>query len=242
MKTHGGGLVIGSACFLCVFSFENFSKADEPVPSRPKIFLNGQPAHVTVQELSGLASRPLRRLIHKNNEGRNCEFIQIHALGVGEGDKLTAELAVPVPGVRATLYRIFRAKDSPRYLSMPSTFYFAEPGVHIYEEQIEPFDEEVFIVIFEKTESPDEQNIQVRYFQEHVRELVLASYKTNLLFSSLKFKMKEFGEGGTGRFFERDAQLLIDRLNHPQRIFLLRLWRIARSAKFLPPQTAGGTS
>ena len=217
--------LFGIVCFLSTFLLGDLLNAEEVRPPLPKFYLNGRPAPVTVQDLSGLSTRPLRILVQRNNRARQTEFIQTYAIGVKAGDALTAELTVPSPGVRATIYKIIREKKGPRYLSMPFSAYFAEPDVSLYEEQIGDFKEEVFVVIFEKVQSPDEMNVQIRYFQDQVRQLVLASYKTNLMLSSLKFKMKEFGENGTKKFFERDAQLLVDRLSHPQQIFLIRLWR-----------------
>lgn len=200
--------------------------ADESTIPFPKVSLNGEAGNVTVQDLSGLISRPLRLLVKRNNEAHGAEFIQVHALGVRVGDELKVKLAVPLPGVRATVYQIKREKDGPRYLSMPASVYFAEANTATYEERIEPFEQEYLILVFEKTDSPDEKNVQIRYFEERVRHLVVQSYKTNVLFSSLKLKMRDFGEADTGTFFERDAQLLIDRLVNAQKIFLIRLWQI----------------
>jgi hypothetical protein len=205
----------------------NFLTAAEDILPLLKFYLNAQPAVVTVQDLSGLATRPLRLLIKRNNQARDREFVQAYAMGVREGDDLTMELTMATMGVRATIYKIVREKGGPRYLSMPASVYFTDSAnVNVYKERIEPFEEECFIIIFEKTGSAEEKNIQIRYFEERVRNLVIASYKTNLLLSSLKFKLKDYAGGETTKFFERDAQLLINRLNNPQQILLIRLWRV----------------
>lgn len=199
--------------------------AEDTTLQIPKISLNGKPGNVTAQDLSGLGTRPLRLLIQRNNKTRGKEFMQIYALGVNAGDDLSAELLIDTPGTRMTVYKIAQEAGGPRYLSMPASAYFAEMKTAIYQEKIEDLREEFLIFVFEKTGKPDEKNIQIRYFEERVRKLVLASYKTNFFFSSLKLKMKDLGGGETEKFFERDAQLLIDRMDHPQRIILLRLWK-----------------
>lgn len=199
--------------------------ADELVPELPKFYLNGEPAAVTVQDLSGLGTRPLRLLVERNNRAHKDALMQVFALGAREGDALTMELALPEPGIRATIYKIFHGKDGARYLSMPLSVYFDEARESVYREKVGPFTEEFFIIVFEKTDSPDEKNVNVRYFEERVRDLKIASYKTNFLLSSLKIKMKDFGGEQAGAFFERDAQLLFDRLTRPRRIFLVRVWK-----------------
>jgi hypothetical protein len=108
---------------------------------------------------------------------------------------------------------------------MPASIYFPEAGAQTYTERIESSDEEFLIMVFEETRSPDNKNVQIRYFEEKVRKLVLSSYRTNLTLSSLKFKLKDFGEDRESKFFERDAQLLVDRMINPRQIFILRLWR-----------------
>ncbi len=222
MKKCSGLLTV----IFTMLAFAASLKAGEPDSSTPRILLNGQPAEVTVQDLSGFGTRPLRLLVNRNNKARGEGFLRVYALGVSDGDLLTAELAVKTAGVRATVYRIFRETDGgPRYLSMPSSNYFPEPKTGEFHERVESAGEEFLVFVFEKTDAAGEKNIQVRYFEERVRKLVIAAFKTNLTFSSLKLKMKDFGGDETAHFFERDAQLLIDRMTAPQEILLFRLWK-----------------
>ena len=200
--------------------------AEDPSPVLPEFSVNGKAAELTVQDLSGLATRPLRLLIQRNNRARKFELMQVYALGVREGDDLEAEISVPSPGMRVTVYRLFRGEEGPRYLSMPFSHYFSEARPEIFREKMGPFDEEFLVVAYENTGSPDLKNIQVRYFEEKARRLVLSSFKTNITFSSLKFKLKDYGGDRDEKFFERDAQLLIDRFVDPRRIFMIRLWKI----------------
>jgi hypothetical protein len=190
----------------------------------PKISLNGRPGNVTIQDLSGLGTRPLRLLVNKNNQLRGADFIQTFALGVNEGDDFVMDLDIRQPGTRVTVYKIFQSPGGPRYLSMPLSEYFPEATTGKFRERIEPFDEEVMIVVFEKTDSQEDRSVQVRYFEERVRKLVVASYETNLVLSSMKLKMRDLNDTETSEFFESDGQLLIDRLENPERIFLVRLW------------------
>jgi hypothetical protein len=201
--------------------------AEEGAPQLPKFYLNGEPVTLTVQDLSGFGTRPLRLLAQRNNRKHRGEFIQAYALGAREGEDLRIEMASPLPGMRVTLYKILQEPDGSRYLSMPSSVYFDKPGETLYRGKTEPFREAFFIIVFEKTDSPGEKEINVRYFEERVRRLSVAA-KTNFLFSSLKLKMKDFGGPEAGEFFERDAQLLVDRLIDPRRIFLVRLWKAAK--------------
>ncbi len=192
----------------------------------PKIEVNGKPGDVTVQDLSGFLTRPLRLLVNRNNKKFGEGFLAVYALGVRPGDELKADLRTELPGVRVTVYQVLREKKGdPRYLSMPQSVYFEKAGTGEYREKLGPFDSQYLVFVFEKTDSPDEKNIQIRYFEERMRKLVIASYKTNLLLSSLKVKMKDLGGDQASDFFERDAQLLIDRLDRPQRIVILRLWK-----------------
>jgi len=204
--------------------------AAESVPPIPMFYLNGKSVTLTVQDLSGLGTRPLRLLVQRNNRAYRDELIQVYALGAREGEDLRVTLATPLPGMRATLYKIVHEPGGSRSLSMPASVYFDEPGETIYREKIEPFREIFLLVAFEKTDSPGEKNINVRYFEERVRNLVIGAYKTNLLFSSLKLRMKDFADPDTKGFFERDAQLLVDRLVDPRRIFLIRLWKAGKPA------------
>lgn len=204
-----------------------FALAKEKEPL--KLFRNGQPAEITVQDLSGFVSRPLRFLAERNNRARGDQFFQVNALGVASGDELTAELRSPEPGTRATVYRIFRENDGPRYLGMPLSVYLpAVPEPAIFKERIDSWGEEFLVFVFEATNSPGEKEVQVRYFEDRVRKLVISSFKTNLFFSSLGVKMKDLSEGEAGRFFERDAQLLVDRMIAPSKIAILRLWKIKK--------------
>jgi len=212
-----------SIVFLSLFL--SAANAEEPVPALPGFFLNDKPAVLTVQDLSGFGTRPLRLLVERNNKAHKDELIQVYALGAAEGDELRMVLTTPLPGMRVTLYKILHAADGSRYLNMPLSTYFEKPGDTLYREKIGSFREAFFIITFEKTDSPEAANINVRYFEERVRKLVIGSYKTNFLFSSLKVKMKDFADPAARSFFERDAQLLVGRLIDP-RIFLIRLWKI----------------
>lgn len=203
---------------------------ESSVSGAPVVFRNGIPADVTAQDLSGFTSRPLRLLVGRNNRNHGEAFIQVLALGVSDGDELAVELKAPVSGVRATVYRIFREEENgPRYLAMPLSVYLPDASVaKVFQERVDSWGEEFLIFVLEKTDSPDEKEVQVRYFEERVRKLVIASFKTNLFFSSLKLKMKDLSEGDVGKFFERDAQLLVDRMIHPQKIVILRLWKVQK--------------
>lgn len=204
--------------------------AAEGVPRLPEFYLNDEPAAVTVQDLSGLGTRPLRLLVQRNNRAHHDELIQVYALGAREGETFGIKLAAPLPGIRVTLYKILHEPDGARYLSMPSSVYFARPGETFYREKVAPFREAFFIIVFEKTDSPDEKEINVRYFEERARRLSIVA-KTNLFFSSLKLKMKDLSGPEADEFFERDAQLLVDRLIDPRRVFLIRIWKVAAGAK-----------
>lgn len=203
--------------------------ASEDIPRLPKFYLDGTPVTPTIQDLSGFGTRPLRLLVHRNNRAHHEELIQVYALGAREGEDLRMEFAAPVAGMRVTLYKILQEPDGARYLSMPSSVYFDKPGETLYKETVAPFREAFFIIVFEKTDSPAEKEINVRYFEERARRLSIVA-KTNLFFSSLKLKMKDFADPETDKFFERDAQLLVDRLILPRRIFLVRLWKAAPTA------------
>jgi hypothetical protein len=216
-------VLIVLAMGLC--SFSTISAASETLPKLPEFSLNGEPAALTVQDLSGLGTRPLRLLVERNNRAYGDELIQVYALGVREGDELALKLRLLSPGMRVTLYKILHESNGARYLSMPASFYFDEAREKVYQEKVEPFKEEFFVIVFEKTDSPDEKNVNIRYFEERVRHLSIASYKTNFWLSSLKIKMKDFEGDKAGEFFERDAQLLFDRFVQPQRIFLVRIWK-----------------
>jgi hypothetical protein len=213
------------ALLAAAFCLTRLSMASEDAPKLPAFYLDGQPAAVTVQDLSGLATRPLRLLIARNNKARGEEWIQAYALGARGGEDLRVNFAAPIPGMRVTLYKIVREEKGPNTLSMPSTVYFAEAGENSYQEKIEPFKEIFFIVVFEKTDSSDEKDVNVRYFEERVRDLVIGSYKTNWRLSSLKLRMRDFANDQAREFYDRDAQVLIDRLIDPRRIFLVRVWK-----------------
>ncbi len=221
--------VVAAGFFLLAGISQRSLAAAEGVPRLPRFYLNGQPATLTIQDLSGFGTRPLRLLIERNNRKRREELIQVYALGAHEGDDLGIELAAPLPGMRVTLYKILQEPGGSRYLSMPSSVYFDKPGQTLYRENTGLFREAFFIIVYEKTDSPDEKEINVRYFEERVRKLSVAA-KTNFLFSSLKLKMKDFADLKAGEFFERDAQLLVDRLIDPRRIFLVRIWKAAKPA------------
>ncbi len=212
------------ALILFVIAAGGFVFAEtEKIPGAPVILRNGNPGHVTVQDLSGLSARPFRLLVNRNNEARGEGFGQVWALGVREGDELEVPLETVLPGMRVTLYKISHEKDDRLHVSMPYTEYFAEPATGRYRERFGPVEEEFWVVVFEKTDSPDEKNIQVRYFEERVRQLVITSFKTNFTLSSLKLKMKDDADRESGKFV-RDTQLLVDRLKAPQKILVIRLW------------------
>ncbi len=210
-----------------IFTFTADGISEENTRPGPAVFLNGVPANVTVQDLSGIGTRPLRLLVHRNNKAHGKDLIRVFAAGVRNGDAFTAVFTTGQPGVRTTVYRIFREHpDGPRYVSMTASVYFDAPRSGEFRERITSEGEEFLIFVQEKTDAPDEKNIQVRYFEERVRRLVITSFRTNLIFSSLKLKMKDYGGEASQAFFERDAQTLIDRLVRPQEIVLLRLWKI----------------
>ena len=79
------------------------------------------------------------------------------------------------------------------------------------------------------TNSPVEKDVNVRYFEDRVRNLVIGSYKTNWRLSKLKLKLRDFADDQMKDFYERDAQTLIDRLINPSRIFLVRIWKARKS-------------
>lgn len=221
-------LFLALGFFCAAFPLSVRAEGDE-TPKLPRFFLNGVPVPVTIQDLSGLGTRPLRLLVEKNNRMRGEPLVQVYALGVHEEDALRMEWAVPAAGTRATLYRVLHDSKGGRYLSMPVTGYFEEPGEAVYQEKVESFREEFFILVFEKTGDAAVKNMNIRYFEEPGRRLSMASYKTNLLFSSLRFKMKDPENPRPGVFIERDAQVLVDRFVRLQRIFLFRIWKAVRS-------------
>jgi hypothetical protein len=224
-----GRVFVVALFFSFLFFFPSSLRADEDVPQLPRFYLNHKPVVLTVQDLSGFGTRPLRLLVQKNNRAHKDELMQVYALGAREGEDLQIELVAPMPGMRVTLYKIVHETDGSRYLNMPISVYFDKPGETIYQEKIGPFREAFFIIAFEKADSSEEKDVNVRYFEERVRKLVIGAYKTNFLFSSLKLKMKDFADPDAKAFFERDAQLLVDRLMEPRRIFLVRLWKIEKS-------------
>jgi len=193
-------------------------------PPLPQFSLNGKVEVPTVQELSGLTTRPLRLLVQRNNKKHQDAFMQPYALGVRAGDDLLIKMASPRDGERVSLYKIFREPKGTRYLSLLVSLYHGEASEATYRENVSPFREQFFIVVYEQTDSPDVKNAHIRYFEEKMRKLVIASFRTNLLFSSLKFKMKDFAEDDTRGFFTESAQALVDKLIHPKRIYMLRLW------------------
>ncbi len=218
-------IVFAAALLFFAGTFSNFLSAAENAPPLPRFFLNNKPAALTVQDLSGFGTRPLRLLVQRNNRAHGDQFIQVYALGGREGEDLRIELTSPLAGMRVTLYKIVHEQDRSRFLSMPASVYFEKPGETVYREKLGAFHEAFFLISFEKTDSPNEKDINTRYFEERVRNLSIASYKTNFLFSSLKLKMKDFGDTTAGEFFERDTQLLVNRLIDPRRVFLIRLWK-----------------
>lgn len=218
------GVVAAGLIFFFSSNSSHLLMAKEDVPHLPKFYLNDKPVTPTIQDLSGFGTRPLRLLVQRNNRARHEELIQVFALGAREGADLGIRMEAPVAGMRVTLYKILQEPDGARYLSMPSSVYFDKPGENLYRETVAPFREVFFVIVFEKTDSPDEKEVNVRYFEERVRRLSIAA-RTNLFFSSLKLKMKDLSGPETQEFFERDAQLLVDRLIHPCRVFLIRIWK-----------------
>ncbi len=209
------------SCF--VFLPWGFACAEE-APPLPQVSLNGKVEVPTIQELSGLTTRPLRLLVQRNNKKHQDAFMQPYALGVRNGDDLLIKMAAPRAGERVTLYKIFREPKGTRYLSMLASLYHGETGEPTYREKVSSFREQFFIIVYEQTNSPDVKNAHIRYFEEKMRKLVIASFRTNLLLSSLKFKMKDFAEDDARGFFTENAQTLIDKLIQPKRIYMLRLW------------------
>jgi phosphotransferase system HPr-like phosphotransfer protein len=134
LKLVAGALFL----YLAVFPISSLMAAEE-APSLPKFSLNGKPVTLTVQDLSGFGTRPLRLLVQRNNRAHHEELIQVYALGVSEGDDLKIQLATPLAGIRATVYKILHAPDGERFLSMPASVYFEKPGQTDYAEKIGPF-------------------------------------------------------------------------------------------------------
>lgn len=219
---------VSSRFFLALLLFSRCLAAKEADLPLPKIELNAQPAHVTVQDLSGFLTRPLRLLVRRNNQARADEFMQVYALGVGEGDELQVDLTPPQPGFRATVFKIVRKKGGIRVLTMPVSHYFGETEPMIFKERIEPSEQEFLLFVYEKTDSPDQKNEHIQYFESRERQLFIEAYRTNLWLSSLKLKLREVVDGGQEELFDRDAQKLIDCLVDPKRIFLIRLWPIVK--------------
>ena len=109
-------------------------------------------------------------------------------------------------------------------MSMPLSRYHNDFQKPVYAEKIEPFREEFFIIVYEQTDSENEKDSHQRYFEEGVRNLKITSLRTNMTFSSLKLKMKDFAGDAAEGFFVRNAQDLVDSLIQPKRIFFIRLW------------------
>ncbi len=191
-------------------------------PSRPEVFINGQSADVTIQDLSGLATKPMRLLREQNNRAYADEIIQVYAVGAKTKDVIRLKWKSTIPKTRVTLYRVFHGLEKKnRFFDMPITEYYDDAGDGEYEEIITPFQEEFFLLIFERVLNSNDITPNVEYFKKMGTRVSIASYKTNLLFSSLKFKMGD----STGKVIERDAQYLIDRFNRLERVFLLRVWK-----------------
>jgi len=221
-------VLVATLFFSLAGLFSSSLRAEDDVPQLPKFYLNDKPVVLTIQDLSGFGTRPLRLLVQRNNREHHDELIQVNALGAREGEDLKIVLATPLAGMRVTLYKILHETEGSRSLSMLTSVYLDKPGEKIYQEKVGSFREAFFIITFEKTDAPEEKDINVRYFEERVRKLVIGAYKTNFLFSSLKLKMKDFADPDAQAFFERDAQLLVDRLRDPRRIFLIRLWKVGK--------------
>ncbi len=221
IKTKYGRLFLTALAFF-VFTFS--AGAEEINLSLPDFYLNDQPENPRPQDLSGFLTRPLRLLVQRNNRLHGKGFMQPYALGVWQGDDFRIELASPPKGMRITLYRIFRDTSGSRYMSMPLSIYYNDFQKPVYVEKIEPFKEEFFIIVYEQTDSPNEKDVHVRYFEERVRNLMITSLRTNFTFSSLKLKMKDYAGDGAEGFFTRDAQDMVSKLIHPKRVFFIRLW------------------
>ena len=100
-KKSGSLRNIKAATFLLIlpFFFLSVLSAEENVPDLPRFFLNDKSAALTVQDLSGFGTRPLRLLVERNNKVHQEELIQVYALGAAEGDEIKVLLSVPVPGM-----------------------------------------------------------------------------------------------------------------------------------------------
>jgi len=222
--------------FLCAPA--SMEAAVENVPSFPRLYLNDQPNTPTIQALSGLATRPLRLLVQRNNKSHHDALMQPYALGAFFGDDLRIEMVAPEKGMRVTLYKIFREPQGERYLSMPVSMYYRDDSPVIYEEKVKPFREQFFIVVYEETHSSDTKNEHIRYFEERPRRLAITSFRTNWRLSSLRFKMKDFSEENSRGFFTEHAQVLVDKLINPKRIYMLRLWtkgtNVSDSSSIIP--------
>lgn len=218
------GILVAALCFAGPVP----AYADTPDKlDNPRISRNGAAADVTVQELTGIVSRPFRVLIDRNNAKREDKYLRVHALGVTAGDILTAVLAAPEPGIRASVYRIFRlVKDGPRYFTMPLSVYLPDSTAPVlYTERIDSAGEEFLVFVFEQTGSRDNKGLQVRYFETPGLRLTIPQFRPNLWLTSFKLRMKDLAAGDNAPIFERDAQLLIDRLVNPKRVVILRLWK-----------------
>ncbi|HCM42434.1 MAG TPA: hypothetical protein DIS66_03880 [Candidatus Omnitrophica bacterium] len=218
-------ILIGTWLGLLFFCLSpSIEAATENAPSFPRLYLNEQSETPTVQALSGLATRPLRLLVQRNNKSHHDALMQPYALGAFFGDDLRIEMAAPEKGMSVTLYKIFREPRGERYLSMPVSIYYGDASPAVYEEKIKPFREQFFIVVYEETHSSDVKNQHIRYFEERPRKLAITSFRTNWMLSSLKFKMRDFAAGDSRGSFTESAQDLVDKLINPKRIYMLRLW------------------
>lgn len=209
---------------LIIFSASAIGFASEEAPRLPRIYKNGQAETPTVQELGGIGARPLRALVNKNNEARGGEpWVLVHATGTHLGDQLRMELDPPAPGMRVTVYKLFRNMEGDRFFTMPLSMYHGKTNRPIYQEKIAPYRSKYLIVVYEKTGSPEKKSLNQLYFDECMRNLAVTSIKPNYKFCSLKFKMKDLASDE--KAFTKDVQELIDRFIEPQRIFVLRLWK-----------------
>lgn len=197
--------------------------AAEDLPRAPAFYKNGKAEAPTVQDLGGIGTRPLRILVEKNNKAFGDELIQVYAAGTHVGDEFRFEFGEPAPGIRVTVYKLFRETNGSRYFTMPMSFYSGEVKDAVYRDKVTPYRSQYLIIVFEKTGAPEVRSANQLYFEECERNLSVTSIRPNLKFCSLRFKMKDLASDDD--FFTKDVQELIDRFIQPQRIFVYRLWK-----------------
>jgi hypothetical protein len=216
------GLIAGFLCFA-----PSLICAEENAPPKPLFYLNDKPEIPTVQDLGGVGTRPLRKLVARNNETHQDQVIQVYAMGTRKGDDLRIEMGALPNGMRVTLYKLFRDPQGKRSFTMPLSVFSGEAKEAVYREKIVPYRSEYLIVAYEKTVSKNNKSANLFYFEDRIRDLLVKSIKPNLSLTSIKLKMKD--AASDEKSFTMDAQELIDRFINPQRIFVIRLWSDERA-------------